>query len=446
MDDLLNPQFYLQRLEAAHRWLAQNAVSLSVETLGQIIVVGIAFMAARQAKPWLQSLLVRASKGRRYEAQIARIAAALAPLTLPIIWLSLQWLSVLIATEAGLPSRFINLVVSLLTAWVVIRISASLVRDPVWSRFVSLVAWTIAALNILNLLHPTMALLDDLAVNLGTLRISALTFVKAMLSLAVLLWLATLVGRLFERRIRTSPNLTPSLQVLLSKVFKIVLVLIAVVAALRTVGIDLTAFAVFTGAVGLGIGFGLQKAVSNFISGIAILLDKSVKPGDVISVGDTFGWVESLGARYVSVLTRDGREFLIPNEDLITQQVINWSYSSNQVRLRVPVGISYKADVHKAIALCVEAAEETKRVLQVPKPVCLINGFADSSLELELRFWISDPKNGIGNVRSDVLLSLWDKFHAQGIEIPLPQRDLHIKVPMPVQVVRHSAKQGGGSS
>ena len=112
----------------------------------------------------------------------------------------------------------------------------------------------------------------------------------------------------------------------------------------------------------------------------------------------------------------------------------------------MPVGISYKADVHKAIALCVEAAEETKRVLQVPKPVCLIKGFADSSLELELRFWISDPKNGIGNVRSDVLLSLWDKFHAQGIEIPLPQRDLHIKVPMPVQVVRHSAKQGGGSS
>src|SRR5439155_3862977 len=274
-------------------------------------------------KPWLQSLLVRASKGRRYEAQIARIAAALAPLTLPIIWLSLQWLSVLIATEAGLPSRFINLVVSLLTAWVVIRISASLVRDPVWSRFVSLVAWTIAALNILNLLHPTMALLDDLAVNLGTLRISALTFVKAMLSLAVLLWLATLVGRLFERRIRTSPNLTPSLQLLLSKVFKIVLVLIAVVAALRTVGIDLTAFAVFTGALGVGIGFGLQKAVSNFISGLSILIDKSIKPGDVISLGDTYGWVSSLGARYVSVVTRDATEYLIPNDELINQRVIN---------------------------------------------------------------------------------------------------------------------------
>ncbi len=281
-----------------------------------------------------------------------------------------------------------------------------------------------------------MTLLDDLAVNLGSLRISALTLVKAMLSLAVLLWLATLASRLFERRITTLPNLTPSLQVLFVKVFKIVLVVIAIVAALRTVGVDLTAFAVFTGAVGLGIGFGLQKAVSNFVSGVAILLDRSVKPGDVISVGDTFGWVESLGARYVSVLTRDGREFLIPNEDLITQQVINWSYSSNHVRLRVPVGISYKADVHKAIALCLEAADETKRVLQVPKPVCLLKGFGDSSVELELRFWINDPKNGVGNVRSDVMLSLWDKFHAQGVEIPFPQRDLHIKTSMPVRVVR----------
>src|SRR5690242_5035641 len=290
MDDLLDPQFYLRQLEVARLWLAHNALSLSLETLGQIIVVGAAFLAARRVKPWLRARLRRATKGMRYEVQIVRVAAALKPLTLPIAWLSLLWLSVLVATQTGLPSQLINLVVSLITAWVVIRVSASLVRDPVWSRFVSLVAWTIAALNILNLLHPTMALLDELAVNLGSLRISALTVVKAMLALAVLLWLATLASRLFERRITNLPNLAPSLQVLFVKIFKIVLVLIAIVAGLRAVGIDLTAFAVFTGAVGLGIGFGLQKAVSNFISGITILLDRSVKPGDVIAVGDTFGW------------------------------------------------------------------------------------------------------------------------------------------------------------
>jgi small-conductance mechanosensitive channel len=326
---------------------------------------------------------------------------------------------------------------------VVIRVTASLVRDPVWSRFVALVAWSIAALNILNLLRPTMRLLDGIALTMGGLRISALTVVQAMLALAVLLWLATLASRLFERRITTLPNLTPSLQVLFTKIFKIVLVVIAILAALRTVGIDVTAFAVFTGAVGLGIGFGLQKAVSNFISGIAILLDKSVKPGDVISVGDTFGWVQSLGARYVSVLTRDGKEYLIPNEDLITQQVINWSYSTNQVRLHVPLAISYLSDPHKAIALCIEAAHQTRRVLENPAPVCLLKGFADSAIDLELRFWINDPKYGVSNVRSDVLLRVWDKFRTEGIEIPFPQRDLHLKAPMEVRVLGPEAKGSG---
>jgi small-conductance mechanosensitive channel len=435
MDSLIDPRFFLRQFGAARSWLAENALSLSLETLAQIAVVLVAFLVARRLAPWLRQLLRRLSKGRRFEVQIGRIADALEPLTLPIAWLSLQWLSVLVAAEAGLPIQFVNLVVSLITAWVVIRITASLVRDPVWSRFVALVAWSIAALNILSLLRPTMRLLDGLALTMGGLRISALTVVQAMLSLAVLLWLATLASRLFERRITTLPNLTPSLQVLFTKIFKIVLVVIAILAALRTVGIDVTAFAVFTGAVGLGIGFGLQKAVSNFISGIAILLDKSVKPGDVISVGDTFGWVQSLGARYVSVLTRDGKEFLIPNEDLITQQVINWSYSTNQVRFHVPVGISYRADPHKAIALCIAAARETPRVLENPAPVCLLKGFADSAIDLELRFWINDPKHGVSNVRSDVLLRVWDKFQAQGVEIPFPQRDLHVRAPVEVRLV-----------
>jgi small-conductance mechanosensitive channel len=262
MDRLIDPRFFLRQFGAARSWLAENALSLSLETLAQIAVVLVAFLVARRLAPWLRQLLRRLSKGRRFEVQIGRIADALEPLTLPIAWLSLQWLSVLVAAEAGLPIQFVNLVVSLITAWVVIRITASLVRDPVWSRFVALVAWSIAALNILNLLRPTMRLLDGLALTMGGLRISALTVVQAMLSLAVLLWLATLASRLFERRITTLPNLTPSLQVLFTKIFKIVLVVIAILAALRTVGIDVTAFAVFTGAVGLGIGFGLQKAVS----------------------------------------------------------------------------------------------------------------------------------------------------------------------------------------
>jgi small-conductance mechanosensitive channel len=278
MDQMLHPQFYVAELDAARSWLTANAFLLSVSTIGQMIVVIGACLGARSIAPRVQVILERITQGRRYEAQLRRIAAALAPLASPIAWLALLWLSVLMALQAELPHPIITIVVNLLTAWVAIRLSASLVRDPVWSQFLTLVVWTIAALNILGLLDPAMAMLDKAAVILGGLRISALTVVKAMLSLAFLLWLATAASRLLERRITSSPNLTPSLQVLFAKLLKISLVVIAIVVALRTVGIDLTAFAVFTGAVGVGIGFGLQKAVSNFISGLSILIDKSIKP------------------------------------------------------------------------------------------------------------------------------------------------------------------------
>jgi len=439
MDQLFEIKTYEDYLESIQRWMVDNAVTIGVSGLLQIVVVGVAFLAARLAAARVQRLLETVARGWRYEQQLRRIAAALEPLTLPIIWLTLQWLSVLIAAQAQLPHQLIKIVVSLITAWVVIRLTTTLVRDRTWSRFIAIAAWTVAALNILNLLDPTTTLLDHIALTLGGLRISALTIIEAALSLAVLLWLATMAGRLMERRITTLPNLTPSLQVLLSKLLKIVFVCLAVIVALNSVGIDLTAFAVFTGALGVGIGFGLQKPMSNFVSGVMLLLDKSVKPGDVISVGDSYGWVSSLGARYVSVVTRDSTEYLIPNEDLITHQVVNWSHSSNHVRLKIPIGVSYNADVHKARALCLEAAAETPRVLKEPVPVCLLLGFGDSSVELELRIWIQDPKNGVRNVKSDVLLRVWDKFHAEGIEIPFPQRDLHLKTPMEIKVATRSA-------
>jgi small-conductance mechanosensitive channel len=154
----------------------------------------------------------------------------------------------------------------------------------------------------------------------------------------------------------------------------------------------------------------------------------------VLVVGDTYGRVQSLGARYVSVITRDGVEYLIPNEELVTQQVINWSYSSDQIRLKVPIGISYDADVRQAIALCLEAADVVQRVLKHPAPVCILKGFGDNAVELELRFWIHDPMNGVSNVKSDVLLQIWDRFRAHGIDYPYPQRDVHVRGPVEVRV------------
>ena len=177
----------------------------------------------------------------------------------------------------------------------------------------------------------------------------------------------------------------------------------------------------------MGIGFGLQKVVSNLISGVILLLDKSIKPGDVIEVGNSYGKIESLGARYVSVVTRDGYEYLIPNEDLITQQVINWSFSDRLVRLKIGVGVSYDSDLHKAMDLMVQSARGIDRVLDKPGPVCQLKNFGDSAVDLELRIWIGDPDKGVANVSSAIRLAIWDTLKEHGIEIPFPQRDVHIK-------------------
>ena len=185
----------------------------------------------------------------------------------------------------------------------------------------------------------------------------------------------------------------------------------------------------FSGAIGVGVGFGLQKVVSNLVSGVILLLDRSIKPGDVIEIDGTYGFVNALNARYAAVTTRDGKEFLIPNEDLITQRVTNWSYSNDLIRLHVKMGISYQSDPHKAMELALEAAREVPRVLADPPPACLLVNFGGSTIDLELRCWISDPANGTANVRSALMLGVWDLYQANGIELPNPQRDITLRNP-----------------
>lgn len=432
MEQMFDSEFLKAAFMDLQAWFFAEVFVLS--SLGQFLTIAAAFFVARLAARPLQGWLEAQAQKRVLEGGLKQISQTAAALSLPIVWLVLQWLSVLVASGAGWPHHLIQITVSLLTAWVIIRLASQLVRDPGWSKLIAMTAWTIAAINIVGLLDETVTLLDSIALTLGDLRVSALTLVKGVLALAILLWAASVLSRVLERRISALPNLTPSIQVLFIKLLKIALITIAIVAAMGTIGIDLTAFAVFSGAIGVGIGFGLQKVVSNLISGVILLLDKSVKPGDVISVGETYGWISTLGARYASVVTRDGTEYLIPNEDIITRQVVNWSYSNNAVRLKIPIGISYKSDVHKAIDLCLEAAAEVPRVITDPKSVCLLKGFGDSSVDLELRIWISDPQNGVSNVKSAVLLLVWDKFHQNGIEIPFPQRDLHLKPSADVQV------------
>ena len=237
----------------------------------------------------------------------------------------------------------------------------------------------------------------------------------------MLLWAATVASNLFERRITRVSEITPRARVLLGKLLKATLVTLAVVLSLTSIGIDLTTFALFTGALGVGVGLGLQRTVSNLFSGIVLLLDKSIKPGDVIEVGGTYGWVSSLGARYVSVETRDGTEFLIPNEDIITHQVINWSHKSDRVRLKVPVRVPHDSDLDQAaLALMREAASYPERVLAVPAPNALIMAFGETAIELELRFWIQDAQNGVHNIKSQVLTRSGDCFSSKAFAFHTP--------------------------
>jgi len=206
----------------------------------------------------------------------------------------------------------------------------------------------------------------------------------------------------------------------------------AFLVALDAAGIDLTALTIFGGALGVGLGFGLQRITSNFISGFILLFDKSIKPGDVISVGDKFGWVQELRARYIVVRDRDGVDTLIPNENLITTEVINWSYKDRNVRIKAPISISYHDNPEQAMQLMVEAAQATDRVLSDPEPVARLMAFGDNGIELECRVWINDPQMGINNVRSDLNLNMWKKLREAGLTIPFPQRDVYIKT-MPGQ-------------
>jgi small-conductance mechanosensitive channel len=369
----------------------------------------------------LESAITRSSDG-----PFQQLLAAIVRIVPWALLLLVLWFGRLAFHEAGHRTKFLHLAESLALAWVIIRFTSGVVRNHRVATAIAIAAWVFAALNILGLVAPTIDLLDAMSVTIGHFHLSVLVVLKGVIFLVVLVWLANAASALLENRLQSFPAMAPAMQVLTAKLAKVVLVTLAVVVALNSVGIDLTAFAVFSGAIGVGVGFGLQKVVSNLISGVILLLDRSIKPGDVIEIAGTYGWITRLNARFVSVSTRDGIEHLIPNEDLITQRVINWSYSNDMVRLHVPIGISYKSDVHQAIQLCVEAAKTVERVLETPNPVCLLKGFGDNSIGLELRFWIRDPRNGTANVRSAVMLGIWDSFRANEVEFPFPQRDIHL--------------------
>ena len=271
--------------------------------------------------------------------------------------------------------------------------------------------------------------LDGLALSVGAMRVSvwdALVVLMVLLIVFLVAWFASNLARKVLRRIT---RLDSAQRLLAEKLISLSVWAIAFMLAIDVLGIDLTALAVFSGAFGLAIGFGLQKTFGNLIAGIILLMDRSIKPGDVIAIADqagnsTFGQIRKIGIRAVSLTTRDQKEYLIPNENLMVNQVENWSYSSRNVRVQVPVGISYGCDIKAAEKLMIEAAKSCPRVLNAPPPTVWLDAYGDSSVNFIIHCWITDPEEGVGNVKSEVLKRLWELFQENGVEIPFPQRDV----------------------
>ena len=346
-----------------------------------------------------------------------------------IIFVLLAWgAAAVLAYLFHFPSRryLVTLGATIATAVLMVSFAARFISNPLLRPIVTWGLWAYVTIYYLGLSEEVSGFLDRVAIQFGSFHLSALSVIKALVVTGVLVTLARFVTQSSTRRIRGNKDISPSMQELAVKGLQIGLYGAAFFIGLKAVGFDLTGLAVLSGAIGVGLGFGLQKVVSNLVSGVIILLDKSVKPGDVISLGDTFGWIESLGARYVSVVTRDGKEYLIPNEDLITGQVVNWSHSNQFVRIDIFFGSAYGDDPHLVRKVAIEAALSVNRVLRSRPAVCHITGFGESSVDYVLRFWITDPSEGLTNVRGNVYLALWDAFKKNGISIPFPQREVRM--------------------
>ncbi len=388
------------------------------------VAAGIAFEANRL----LRSRGDVKSLAKRWPLPLRRLAHVLIGSFSTLVFAVLVIAARVVMYHTTWPSRSYLLVVAakLALAWLVIRLVTSVIRNAFLVKLISLSAWLIAALSVLGLLEPVVNALDSVSIVLGGLRLTPLLVIKLGLLLVAALWLTNVASNFAESRINSSAELTPSIQVLLVKMIRIGLLVVTIAIALGAVGINLSALAVFSGAVGVGIGIGLQKIVANFFSGIILLADKSVKPGDLVTIGDSSGRISAMKTRYISVAAGDGREFLIPNEDLVTQKVTNWTYTDNNTLVKVNFGTNYDADPKQVCKLAIDIAAAAPRAIKSKAPNCILTEFTESGMKFSLTFWIADP-DGMDNVKSEVMLSLWEAFKREGIKVPYPVREIRVR-------------------
>lgn len=328
---------------------------------------------------------------------------------------------------ANIDLPIIKQIYIILYLWVLIKVITAIIKNELFKKIIKYSALFIIILNVTNLYSDAAIFLDTLSVTISGIKISIYGILRTLLYFGVIFKISGLIIAFIGQRIEQSEDLSPSFKVLIQKAINVLVFIFATILFINVLGIDLGSLALFTSALGVGIGFGLQKIVANLISGVTLLLDKSLKPGDIIEVANQFGTVKVMGSRYTSIVTIEGKEHLVPNEYFISNEVINWSHSNKLVRQSVDVGVSYNSDIHKVMELLENSAKNIERILKRPKTVIQMIEFGDSSVNFKVQFWINDPQKGVLNVKSELLIEIWDQFQANNIEIPFPQRDLHIK-------------------
>ncbi|MBI2296493.1 MAG: mechanosensitive ion channel [Betaproteobacteria bacterium] len=398
-----------------------------VRVLWQLAVIGVSLAAGAWVSRLMQPRLGSPDETLKFTlGGVQRVQLPLTALVLVLIGRAVlkPWQSV----------NLLNVAVPLLTALAIVRVVVYALRRVFapggWlrasERFIAWAVWMGFAIYITGLAPELVNFLDGAGFGVGKDRISLLLILQAALSVAVTLLAALWLGRAIESRVMRARTLDVNVRVMFAKLSRALLVLVAVLIALPAVGIDLTVLSVFGGALGVGLGFGLQKIAANYLSGFIMLTDRSVSIGDQVTIDRYFGELTQMTARYVVLRNPDGTEAIIPNETVISSPVINHSYSDQRVRVPVSLQVGYRTDLDRATRILEDAARRHPRVLRDPAPAVLIKEFGDSGIDLELGVWIEDPQQGEAGLRSDLYREIWREFQAQGIEIPYPQREVRV--------------------
>ena len=405
------------------------AVPTDIDLIAAAAAAAVVALACVTA--WLAGRWAGAPAADFWEKRVGIRSEGLAPRSGALIRYFILWLLLAIALRVYPWPWLATLLLGLAAAGGAALLVSGLARALSVGRRIAYLlaacAFTAMLANAVGGLAAVTGVLDGIGFPVGSRRFTLLALIQILIILTILYGAVRLANRAAAHSLGHAETLDPAQRLLAQKLAGIAILAAAFFIGIDLIGIDLTALAVFGGALGLAVGFGLQKTVGNLFAGIILLMDRSIKPGDVISVGESFGSVNKIGVRAVSIVTRDGKEYLIPNELLMTQEVVNWSYSSRDVRISIPVGIGYDCDVDAAQALMVEAAGRSARVLASPPPSIWTTAFGPDAIEHEIRVWIRDPEAGLGSVRSEILNRLLQLFRENGISIPFPQRDLHVR-------------------